>query len=112
LYTLGLHLATHHIDIIITQRCDIGWFDNNQNLIRPLTTEEQQNIDTVSALTSPDSTAIAVSEAHMAMEYFCFTDSDEDFQELSTAVLTHLYFVKVQVKPAGYDHMDKDEKKT
>jgi hypothetical protein len=110
LYALGLRLATHHIDI--TQRCDIGWFDNNQTLIRPLTTEEQQNIDTVFAHTGPDSTAIAVSEAHMAMEYYRFADSDEAFSELSTAVLAHLYFVKVQIKPAEYDRMGMDEKKT
>ena len=44
------------------------------------------------------------------MEYYCFTDSDEAFSELSTAVLAHLYFVKVQIKPAEYDHMGMDEK--
>ena len=77
-----------------------------------MTAEEQQNIDAVFANTGPDSTAIAVSEAHMAMEYYRFADSADAFSELSSAVLAHLYFVKIQNTPAEYDSMNADEKRT
>lgn len=46
------------------------------------------------------------------MEYYLFADSAEAISELSNASLAHLYFVKVQHKPAAYDQMDADEKRT
>jgi hypothetical protein len=67
-----------------------------------LTIEEQENIDAVFANTGPDNTAIAVSEAHTAMEYYLFADSPGAFSDLSSAALAHLYFIKVQDKPAEY----------
>jgi hypothetical protein len=94
------------------QRRDTGWFDDNENLIRPLTNEEQQSIDAVFDNTGPDSTMVAVSEAHTAMEYYHFADSANTFSELSSASLAHLYFVKVQIKPVEYNRMNTDEKRT
>lgn len=44
------------------------------------------------------------------MEFYLSADSAEDFIELSLASLVHLYFVKVQPKPIGYDHMNAEEK--
>lgn len=46
------------------------------------------------------------------MEFYLFADSAEDFFELSSASLAHLYFVKVQCrcKPIGYDHLNADDK--
>jgi len=76
-----------------------------------LTTEEQQNIDAVVADTDPDN-SITVSEAHAAMEYYRFANSANDFLELSTAALVRLYFIKVQNKPAEYERMNIDEKRT
>ena len=55
---------------------------------------------------------VAVSEAHTAMEYYHFVDSANDFSELSSASLAHLYFVKVQNRPDEYNHMNTDDKRT
>lgn len=48
------------------------------------------------------------------MEFYLSADSAEDFFELSSASLAHLYFVKVQCRsrPIEYDHMKADEKQT
>jgi len=45
---------------------------------------------------------IPVSDAHTAMEYYYFADSNAAFDSLSTPALAHLYFFKVQEKPEGY----------
>ncbi|KAH8980793.1 hypothetical protein EDB92DRAFT_1973941 [Lactarius akahatsu] len=93
---------------------DNGWFDSGENLIHPMTTEEQQNIDTILANpdTDPNSTSITVSEAHTAMEYYLFANSTDHFLELSSTALAHLYFLKVQNKPAEYNQMNVDEQRT
>jgi hypothetical protein len=75
-----------------------------------LTVKEQENIDAIFTNTGPDNTAIAVSEAHTAMEYYCFADSPGAFLDLSSAALAHLCFLKVQDKPADYGSMNIDEK--
>jgi hypothetical protein len=46
------------------------------------------------------------------MEYYLFAPSADALSELSTLSLAHLYFVKVQDKPAGYDGMDANEKQS
>lgn len=46
------------------------------------------------------------------MEFYLFADSVDDFSELSALALSHLYFVKVQKKPAGYEGMKSDEQRT
>ena len=46
------------------------------------------------------------------MEFYRFADSTEAFSELTSASLAYLYFLKVQDKPAGYDSMNEDEKRT
>ncbi len=46
------------------------------------------------------------------MEYYRFANSANDFLELSTAALVRLYFIKVQNKPAEYERMNIDEKRT
>lgn len=48
------------------------------------------------------------------MEFYLSADSAEDFHELSSASLAHLYFVKVkyQCKPDEYDQMNAGEKQT
>ncbi|KAN0128846.1 hypothetical protein V8E53_013344 [Lactarius tabidus] len=86
------------------------WFENYDNLILPLTIDEQENINVVFANTGPDNTAIAVSEVHTAMEYYCFADSPGAYSDLSSVALTHLYFIKVQDKPVEYGNMNIDEK--
>jgi len=53
---------------------------------------------------------ISASDAHTAMEYYLFAPSADTLSELSSLSLTHLYFVKAQVKPAGYDGMDTNKK--
>jgi len=53
---------------------------------------------------------ISASDAHTAMEYYLFAPSADTLSELSSLSLAHLYFVKAQVKPAGYDGMDANEK--
>jgi hypothetical protein len=68
-----------------------------------LIVEEWENIDTIFANTSPDSTAIA-------LEYYHFADSPGTFSDLSSVALYHLYFLKVQDKPANYGSMNQDEK--
>ena len=45
------------------------------------------------------------------MEFYLFGDSTDDLSELSTSGLSHLYFVKVQKKPVGYEAMNTDERK-
>jgi hypothetical protein len=93
---------------LILQRRDNGWFDADENLILPLTIQEQEDIDNASA---SDEFSIPVSEAHTAMEFYLFGDSADDFSELSALGLSHLYFVKVQKKPAGYEAMKTNERK-
>ena len=44
------------------------------------------------------------------MEFYRFANASDDFLELSSITLAHLYFIKVQVKPAGYNSMDTDGK--
>lgn len=80
------------------QRHDKGWFDGNENLIAPLTTQEDDNSTTL------------VSDAHTAMEFYQFANASDDFLELSSTTLAHLYFIKVQVKPVEYMSMDTDGK--
>lgn len=46
------------------------------------------------------------------MEFYRFANSSNDFFELSSVSLAHLYFVNVRCKQAQYDRMDADEKKT
>jgi hypothetical protein len=77
-----------------------------------LTSGEQDNIDTALANIGLDESPISVSDAQTAMEYYLFADSAEAISELSNASLAHLYFVKVQQKPAGYDQVNADEKRT
>ena len=79
------------------QWCNKGWFDNDKNLINPLITQEQGNIDASSSTLGE--TPISVSDAHTAMEYYLFADSPDIFYELSSESLAHLYFMKVQRKP-------------
>lgn len=55
---------------------------------------------------------ISASDAHTAMEYYLFAPSADALSELSTPSLAHLYFVKAQAKPAGYDRMDANEKQS
>ncbi len=75
-----------------------------------MATKEQQNIDAIVADTNPDN-SIIISEAHTALEYYCFANSANNL-ELSTAALACLYFIKVQNKPAEYEQMNIDEKRT
>lgn len=46
------------------------------------------------------------------MEYYLFAPSADALSELSSLSLAHLYFVKAQAKPAGYDGMDANEKQS
>ena len=46
------------------------------------------------------------------MEYYLFAPSADALSELSTLSLAHLFFVKAQAKPAGYDGMDTNEKQS
>ena len=55
---------------------------------------------------------ISTSDAHTAMEYYLFISSVDALSELSMLSLTHLYFIKVQAKPARYDGMDTNEKQS
>jgi hypothetical protein len=80
------------------QRRDKGWFDNNEKLISPLTTQEDDN------------SATLISDAHIAMEFYQFANSGNDFFELSSSTLAHIYFIKIQVKPTEYEHMDTDRR--
>ena len=61
-----------------------------------MTAQEQQNIE-ASSSTSGES-PISVSDAHTAMEYYLFADSPDDFYELSSESLAHLYSIKIQGK--------------
>lgn len=79
------------------QRQDKGWFDDDENLIHPLTTQEWENINASSSASSES--PIPVSDAHTAIEYYLFADSPDTFYELSSESLAHLYFIKVQAKP-------------
>lgn len=96
----------------ILQRRDNGWFDSNENLISPLTAQEQEAIEKACADRVSDEYSIPISEAHTAMEFYLFGASTEDFSELSTLSLAHLYFVKVQKKPPSYNAMEMDEQRT
>ena len=51
-----------------------------------------------------------ISDADTAMEYYQFANTTDDFLELSSTTLAHLYFIKVLVKPAEYNSMDTIEK--
>ncbi|KAH8981441.1 hypothetical protein EDB86DRAFT_3131237, partial [Lactarius hatsudake] len=119
------NLAIHHsipvkgekherlMELLTRYRRDNGWFDENEKLISPLTKQEQENIENARAdRSSLDEHPISVSDAHTAMEFYLFADSADDFSELSTLALSHLYFVKVQKKPAGYEGMKSDEQRT
>jgi hypothetical protein len=44
------------------------------------------------------------------MEFYFFAESADTLTELSSTSLAHLYFVKVQAKPTGYDNLDVKEK--
>ena len=55
---------------------------------------------------------ISALDAHTAMEYYLFSPSADALFKLSMLSLTHLYFVKAQAKPAGYDGMDANEKQS
>jgi hypothetical protein len=44
------------------------------------------------------------------MEFYFFAESADTLTELSSTSLAHLYFVKVQAKPTGYDDLDVKEK--
>jgi len=77
-----------------------------------LTAPEQENIEAALAITGSQEFSISVSDAYTAMEFYLSADSAEDFFELSSASLAHLYFVKVRCKPIEYDRMDADEKQT
>ncbi|KAI9459243.1 hypothetical protein BJY52DRAFT_1223234 [Lactarius psammicola] len=100
------------IELLVRYRRDNGWFDDNENLISPLTTQEKENIENARADGSSDEYPISVSDAHTAMEFYLFADSVTDFSELSGFVLSYLYFVKVQEKPAGYEGMKTNERRT
>jgi len=77
-----------------------------------LTTQEQQSVDLALVNIGHDTSLITVSDAHTAMEYYYFADTRSAFMELSTVVLSHLYFLKVLKKPEGYNSKDMDEKRT
>lgn len=77
-----------------------------------MTPQEQENIKAALAITGSEESPISVSDAYTAMEFYLSADSDEDFLELSSASLAHLYFVKVQYKPIEYDRMNADDKQT
>src|SRR5712672_2367349 len=96
------------------QRQRKGWFDKDENLISPLTPQEQENIKAALLITGSQESPISVSDAYTAMEFYLSADSADDLFELSSASLAHLYFVKVrsQCKPDGYDDMSADKKKT
>jgi len=100
------------LSILILQRRDNGWFDDDEKLISPLTTQEKENIENARTDGSSDEYPISVSDAHTAMEFYLFADSVADFSELSGFSLSHLYFVKVQEKPAGYEGMKTNERRT
>jgi hypothetical protein len=89
------------------QRRDKGWFDINDNLISPLTSQEEENIKAAHEITESP-----ISDAYTAMEFYRFADSSDVFFELTSVSLAHLYFVNVQRKQAQWDHMDVAEKKT
>jgi hypothetical protein len=95
---------------LILQRRDNGWFDDNENLISPLTPQEQEDIEYARAVS--DECPIPISDTHTAMEFYLFATSADDFSELSTLSLAHLYLVKVQKKPANYEVMNMDERKS
>jgi len=78
-----------------------------------LTTQEQENIKAALVITGSQESPISISDAYTAMEFYLSAVSTEDFFELSSVSLAHLYFVKVQCqhKPIEYNHMDADEKK-
>jgi hypothetical protein len=105
--------VTQEIDGTINpQRRDRGWFNEKEEPACPLTSQEQDNIDVALANIGSNDSPISVSDAHSAMEYYLFADSAKAISELSNASLAHLYFVKVQPKPTGYDQMDEDKKRT
>jgi hypothetical protein len=60
-------------------------------------------------MTQDDNTTL-ISDSHTAMEFYQFANATDDFFELSTTTLAHLYFIKVLVKPAEYNSMDTIEK--
>lgn len=57
-----------------------------------------------------DNSITPASDAHTAIEFYQFAIASDDFLELSSTMLAHLYFIKVEVKPAGYEGMDTDRK--
>lgn len=59
-----------------------------------------------------DEHPISLSDTHTAMEFYLFAASADDFLELSGLALSHLYFVKVQKRPAGYEGMEMDGQRT
>jgi hypothetical protein len=77
-----------------------------------LTAQELEVINAALAGLGSYESPISASDAHTAMEYYLFAPSAEALSELSTLSLAHLYFVKVQAKPAGYGDMDANEKQS
>lgn len=77
-----------------------------------MTVQELEVINAALAGLGSYESPISVSDAHTAMEYYLFAPSADTLSELSTPSLAHLYFVKAQVKPAGYDGMDANEKQS
>ena len=79
-----------------------------------MTIDERANVEAALAITGSESSPISVSDAYTAMEFYLSADSTEDFFQLSSTSLAHLYFVKVQCqcKSVEYDKMNTDEKRT
>jgi hypothetical protein len=77
-----------------------------------LTAQELEVINAALAGLGSYESPVSASDAHTAMEYYLFAPSAEALSELSTLSLAHLYFVKVQAKPAGYGDMDANEKQS
>ncbi len=71
-----------------------------------MTAQELEVINAALAGLGSYESPISASDAHTAMEYYLFVPSVDALSELSTLSLAHLYFVKVQAKPAGYDGME------
>jgi len=102
------------IDCDHAQCHDSRWFDDKENLIHPLTTQDQQIMDFIlSNIGLDDSDSlIPISDVYMDMEYYHYMNSNDTFSDLSMLALAHLHFLKVQNKPARYNQMDMDEKRT
>ena len=98
--------------MVDSQRHDNGWFDEEEKPIRALTAPELDVINAALAGLGSYESPISASDAHTAMEYYIFAPSAAALSELSMPSLAHLYFVKAQARPAGYDGMDANEKQS